>query len=115
MTITNRRSDKRVIVDLSCAVTLANGIKIPGIAKNLSSKGMFFESNYPLNKGVEVTVNFDVALKGERFNIEAQSQIEHQATKMSMGEYGIGVHFTDIDEESLQILDDFISKCQPLH
>ena len=104
-----------MLVDLSCAVTLTNGVKIPGVAKNLSARGMFFESNYPLNKGTEVTVNFNIMLDGELKAIEATSQIEHQATKVSLGEYGIGVHFTEMDDESLGLLEKFIDGCSPLH
>ncbi len=111
----NRRSIKRVLVDLSCAITMNNGVKIPGIAKNLSAKGMFFESNYPLNKGTEVTVNFNIMLNGELKAIEATSQIEHQATKVSLGEYGIGLHFTEIDEECLGFLEKYIDGCPSLH
>lgn len=111
----NRRSDKRVQVDLSCAVTLSNGIKIPGTARNLSSKGMFVESSFPLNKGTEVTVNFNVPVKGEVFQIEVISQIEHRATRVSLGEYGIGVQFTEIDDDSLRHLDDYIASCPALH
>ncbi len=113
--VDNRRSIKRVLVDLSCAVTLANGVKIPGIAKNLSARGMFVESNYPLTKGTEVTVNFNILLDGELKPIEATSQVEHRATKVSLGEYGIGVHFTEIDEESLDFLELYISGCPSLH
>ena len=104
-----------MLVDLSCAITMNNGVKIPGIAKNLSAKGMFFESNYPLNKGTEVTVNFNILLNGELKAIEATSQIEHQATKVSLGEYGIGVHFLEMDEESLGFLEKYIDGCPSLH
>ncbi len=111
----NRRSDKRVVVDISCAVTLSNGIKIPGTAKNLSAKGMFVESSFPLNKGTEVTVNFTVPIKGGIQPIEAISQIEHRATRVSLGEYGIGVYFTEIDDDSIKVLDEYIASCPALH
>ena len=111
----NRRIDKRVLVDISCAVTLTNGVKIPGTAKNLSPKGMFVESSYPLNKGTEVTINFDIPMNGDWISIEAHSQIEHRATRVSLGEYGIGVQFVEIDDESLQHLCDYIQGCPALH
>lgn len=114
-TMENRRSIKRVLVDLSCAVTLTNGVKIPGVARNLSARGMFVESNYPLTKGTEITLNFNILLGGELKAIEATSQVEHRATKVSLGEYGIGVHFTEIDEESLDFLELYIQGCPSLH
>ena len=113
--LVNRRTDKRVLVDISCAVTLANGVKIPGTARNLSTNGMFVESSYPLNKGTEVTINFDIPLNGDWITIEAQSQIEHRATRVSLGEYGIGVQFLEMDDECLQFLADYINLCPALH
>lgn len=112
---TNRRLNKRVLVDLSCAITLSNGIRIEAIARNLSIKGMFFESSYPLNKGTDVTINFDIPVNGDWHPIEAQSQIQHRATRVSLGEYGVGVHFLEIDEESQAFLQQYIELCPALH
>jgi hypothetical protein len=76
---------------------------------------MFVESSYPLNKGTDVTITFDIPVNGDVHPIEAQSLIEHRATRVSLGEYGIGVHFLEIDEESVSFLQQYIERCPALH
>lgn len=104
----DRRGFKRVAVDLLCAVTLPSGVKHPAMARNLSQGGLFFECDRPLERGERVKLAINLQLGGRLQKVEAEAEIVHGPSRVSMTAYGVGVRFLEMDEEARDVVERFI-------
>lgn len=103
-----RRGFKRVAVDLLCAVTLPNGLKQPAMARNLSTGGLFIESDRPLSQGDRVSVALNLQLGGRLRKVEVESEVIHGPARVSMTAYGFGVRFVDMNEDAREVVERYV-------
>lgn len=112
---TTSPTDSRVQVDLPCTVILASGVQVPGVARNLALAGMFVETRYPLSAMGYLMVQFAIPVRGENKTIELACRIESHATQISLGEFGIGLQFIDLDTPAREWLTEYMQTRNQLH
>lgn len=104
----DRRRQKRVAVDLLCAVILPNGIKHAAMARNISTGGVFMECEKPLEKGDRVRVSLNLQMGGRLQKVEADSEIVHGPLRMSMTAFGVGARFLELEEQAQDLVERYV-------
>lgn len=77
---------------------------------NLSTSGLFLVTQHQLKPGTELTLEF--ALTSQKNLIKVKAQVIRSAISSNQKEYipGIGVQFTDYDEEARKMLNSFVQE-----
>lgn len=104
-----RRTFKRVAVDLLCSVTMPNGVRHAATARNISTGGIFVECDRQLSKEERYVVAINLQLRGRLHKVEAEVEVIHGPARISMTAFGAGMRFLGLDGQALEIVEEFVA------
>lgn len=86
------RHSERVDTSLPVMLQALNGTRVPGVVRNVGTKGLFVRTSQPINVHSEVVITFDLSRESSATRQRIAGVVVHT------DEEGIGLYASDMDE-----------------
>lgn len=99
-----RRLSSRVLARFKISVSSATGLLLEGLTENISMKGLYFRTQYPLPMGASCRVT--IVFQGDK----GEEELVTRAHVAHIEPEGIGLEFVSLDPKMAEILTHTLEK-----
>jgi len=100
------RTTARVNLDRPMLIRLSSGDTVKARLVNLSCGGLAFEYPTTAERGITLTIMFQISSEAGPINIQAEGTVKH--THVKQESYVTGMQFTKISEEDVDVIEEFV-------